>query len=163
MQSTKLQCTTLHYTEIVFQACNHSAERNRGLQHCALFSAQCTLHIADWTLHTVHCTLYTAHCTLYCKAIYWIQCTSLYRHNFKHTPFNTVQAFLRHHLECRKNCHIMSTELNTKHSQLLNIIILNFFSPVLLNLQGNMFLYCPAVKAIQRINSSSIDLPGFVI
>ena len=57
----------------------------------------------------------------------------------------------------------MSTELNTKHSQLLNIIILKFFSPVLLNLQGNMFLYCPAVKAIQKINSSSINLPGFVI
>ena len=45
------------------------------------------------------------------------------------------------------------------HSQLLNIIILKFNSSVLLNLMGNMFLYCQAVEAIQRINSSSIDHP----
>ena len=43
------------------------------------------------------------------------------------------------------------------HSQLLNIIILKFNSSVLLNLMGNMFLYCPADEAIRRINSSSID------
>ena len=46
------------------------------------------------------------------------------------------------------------------HSQLLNIIILKFYPPVLLNQLGNIFLYCPAVGAIRRINSSNIDLPG---
>ena len=45
------------------------------------------------------------------------------------------------------------------HSQLLNIIILKFKSPVLLNLLGNIFRYCPAVGAVQRINPSNIDLP----
>ena len=44
------------------------------------------------------------------------------------------------------------------HSQLLNIIILKFNSPVLLNLMGNIFPYCPAVGAIRRIKSSNIDL-----
>ena len=49
---------------------------------------------------------------------------------------------------------------NIHHSQLLNTIILKFTSPVLLNLLGNIFPYCPAVEAILIINSSSIDLPG---
>ena len=44
------------------------------------------------------------------------------------------------------------------HSQLLNIIILKFNSPVLLNLLGNIFPYCPAVGAIRRVNSCNIDL-----
>ena len=44
------------------------------------------------------------------------------------------------------------------HSQLLNVIILKFNSQALLNLLGNIFPYCPAVKAIRRTNSSSIDL-----
>ena len=43
----------------------------------------------------------------------------------------------------------------TAHSQLLNIIILKFNPPVLLNLLGYILPYCPAVKAIRRINSSS--------
>ena len=47
-----------------------------------------------------------------------------------------------------------------KYSQLLNIKILKFNSPVLLNLLSNNFPYCPAVGAIRRINSSNIDLPG---
>ena len=46
----------------------------------------------------------------------------------------------------------------TKHSQLLNIIISKLNSPVLLYLLGNIFPYCPAVRAIQKINSSNIDL-----
>ena len=46
------------------------------------------------------------------------------------------------------------------HSQLLNIMILKFNCPVLLDLLGNIFPYCPAVGAVQKINSSSIDLPG---
>ena len=46
------------------------------------------------------------------------------------------------------------------HSQLLNIVILKFNSPVLLNQLGNIFPYCPVDIAIQRINSSSIDLAG---
>ena len=33
---------------------------------------------------------------------------------------------------------------------------MKFNSPVLLNLLGNIFLYCPAVAAIQRINIESI-------
>ena len=37
---------------------------------------------------------------------------------------------------------------------------MKFTSPLLLNLLGNIFPYCPAVEAIRRINSSSIDLPG---
>ena len=49
--------------------------------------------------------------------------------------------------------------MRSDHSQLLQIIILKFNPPVLLNLLGNIFPYCPAVKAIRRINSSSIDLP----
>ena len=43
---------------------------------------------------------------------------------------------------------------------ILNIIILKFTSPVMLNLLGNIFPYCPAVESIQRINSSSINLTG---
>ena len=43
---------------------------------------------------------------------------------------------------------------NLQHSQLLNIIILKFNPPVLLNLLCNIFPYCPAVGAIRRINSS---------
>ena len=45
-------------------------------------------------------------------------------------------------------------------ASILNIIILKFYTPVLLNLLGNIFPYCPAVEAIRRINSSSIDFPG---
>ena len=52
------------------------------------------------------------------------------------------------------------TMVTTEHSQLLNIMILKFNSSILLNLQGIIFPYCPAVGAIQRINSSNIDLPG---
>ena len=48
----------------------------------------------------------------------------------------------------------------TGHSQVLNIIILKFNPPVLLNLLGNIFPYCPAVGPIRRINSYNIDLPG---
>ena len=44
------------------------------------------------------------------------------------------------------------------HSQLLNFIILKFNFPVLLNILGNIFPYCPVVGAIGRINSSNIDL-----
>ena len=46
------------------------------------------------------------------------------------------------------------------HSQLLNIIVLKFNSPILIILLGSIFPYCPAVKAIRRINSSSIDITG---
>ena len=46
----------------------------------------------------------------------------------------------------------------TAHSQLLNIIILKLNSSVLLNLLGNIFPYCPAVRAKRRINSSNICL-----
>ena len=46
----------------------------------------------------------------------------------------------------------------TIHSQLLKIIILKSNSPVLLNLPGNIFPYCPAVRAIRKINSSNIHL-----
>ena len=44
------------------------------------------------------------------------------------------------------------------HSQLLNIIIMKFNSPILLNLLDNIFPYCPALGAIRRINFSNIDL-----
>ena len=44
------------------------------------------------------------------------------------------------------------------HSQLLNIIILKFNSTVLLHQLGNIFPYCPALKALQRINSLNIDI-----
>ena len=54
----------------------------------------------------------------------------------------------------------LSRRISSLHSHLLNIIILKCNSPVLLNLLGNIFPYCPAVGAIQRINSSNIDLPG---
>ena len=49
---------------------------------------------------------------------------------------------------------------NTVQSQLQNIIILTFNPPILLNLLGDIFPYCPPVGAIPRINSSNIDLPG---
>ena len=45
-----------------------------------------------------------------------------------------------------------------EHSQLLNIIILKLYSPVFLTLLCNIFLYCPAVGAIHRVNPSNIDL-----
>ena len=66
---------------------------------------------------------------------------------------------------CHREGHAMilsTTECwrNAWHSQLLNIIILKFNPPVLLNLLGNIFPHCPAVRAIQRINYSNIDLPG---
>ena len=48
--------------------------------------------------------------------------------------------------------------LQLSHSQLLNIIVLKLNSPVLLNLLGNIFLYCPAVGAIQRNTYFNIDL-----
>ena len=46
------------------------------------------------------------------------------------------------------------------HSQLLNKIILKFYSPVLLNLLDNIFMYSPAVGAIRKFNSFNIDIPG---
>ena len=45
-----------------------------------------------------------------------------------------------------------------EYSQLLNIKILKFNSPVFLNLLGNILPYCPAFGAIRRINSSDIGL-----
>ena len=58
------------------------------------------------------------------------------------------------------NANSYEDGVNIYHSQVLNIIILKFNSPVMLNLMGNIFPYCPAVGAIWRINSSNIDLPG---
>ena len=52
------------------------------------------------------------------------------------------------------------SKFNTGHSQLLHMIKLKFTPPVLLNLLCSIFHYCPALKAIQRFNSSSIDFPG---
>ena len=49
---------------------------------------------------------------------------------------------------------------NIPHSQLLNISVSKFTSPVLLNLLGNILPYCTAVQEIRRTNSSSIDLLG---
>ena len=46
------------------------------------------------------------------------------------------------------------------HYQLLKIIILKFYSPVLLCQMGNIIPYCPAVGAIRRINSFNTDLQG---
>ena len=45
---------------------------------------------------------------------------------------------------------------NTKHYS----IAFQLSRPVLPNLLGNIFLYCPVVTAIRRINSFNIDLPG---
>ena len=54
--------------------------------------------------------------------------------------------------------YLFKSKIIIGHSQLLSIILLKFNSPVLLNLLGNIFPYCPAVGAIRRINSSNIDL-----
>ena len=161
LHCTALQCTVLHYTAMYCTTVHFTAlhctlkqfykhaitqqNETEAYDRPALCSFQCTVYTTHSRLNTSHCTLHAVHCVAKQYTEYNAHhCTG----TLKHTPFNTVQAFLRPHLECRKNCHILSTELNTKHSQLLNII---------------MFPYCPAVKAIQRINSSSIDLPGFVI
>ena len=57
------------------------------------------------------------------------------------------------HYQIKQNSYIL-------HSQLLNIIILKFTSPVLLNLLGNIFMYFPAAEGMQRVHSSSIYLQG---
>ena len=49
---------------------------------------------------------------------------------------------------------------NIVHSKLLNNVILKLNSSVMLNHLGNIFLYGPVDRAIRRINSSNIDLPG---
>ena len=58
----------------------------------------------------------------------------------------------------RATVHLILPRGYISHAQLLNIIILKFNSPVLLNLLGNIFPYCPAVGAIWRIKFSNIDL-----
>ena len=58
----------------------------------------------------------------------------------------------------RKTPPIPPLLLGLTHSQLQNTKILKFISPVLLNLLGNIFTNCPAVRAIRKIDSSNIYL-----
>ena len=56
--------------------------------------------------------------------------------------------------------HKLRSKLIRNHCQLLNILIFKFNTPVLLNQLGIIFPYCPVDRAIRRIDSFSIDLPG---
>ena len=60
----------------------------------------------------------------------------------------------------RFNLNYLILRTSTAHSQFLKNVILRFNSSVLLNQLGNIFLYGPVARAIRRINSSDIDLPG---
>ena len=60
-------------------------------------------------------------------------------------------------LNKKKQNSCVVLKCNIEYSQLLNIIILKSNSPVLLNLLGNIFPYCPNVGAIQIINPFNIE------